>query len=166
MSEIVITYICTSGVTDAGWTNDTNAWDTTSGTYAYTVGNEYNNDYEIIYGYTTATGAGTITKVEVGLDGYKNTYFYYAYLWVSFSGARWMEGMDLRVPLTTTWDTYWFDVTSGTGSPPTFENREWTNDDITYANLGIYAKIRTPFSKLSTNRCYIDQLYWRVTYSG
>jgi hypothetical protein len=156
-----ITYTCTSGVTDSDWTTSANMWDTTSGTYGYTSVNDTTVD--VVYAYTTITGTGTITKVEIGVSGYRTGKFRYAYLGISTSGTRYELDDVFRIQLTTTWDTYWFDVTSGSCSPPVFESREWTNNDINYANLYIYTDGHNPFSKDAAYKCYIDQLYWRVT---
>jgi hypothetical protein len=164
--ETEIIYACTSGVGELfHWTHSNYAWDTTSGTYAVCAAIDSESDYKI-YGYTTATGGGTITKVEIGVSGYVTGYFYWANIGTSFSGARYTVSSDYHIPFTNTWDTCWFDITSSTDSPPMLESREWNNSDINYANLFVYTHAFSPFSMFLTTKCYIDQLYWRITYSG
>jgi len=166
MSEEVITYACTSGTGGTGWTNKTYAYDTTSGTYAVPYINEMTYTRLPLYVYTTATGVGTITKVEVGVSGYSDQYYYWCYLSPTFSGSFYGESPSNRVPFTTSWDTYWFDVTSGVGTPPIFEGRGWENNDITYSNLSVFSEYENVFVKIGSYKAYIDQVYWRVTYSG
>lgn len=160
-----ITYTCSSGTADAYWSDPEHAWDGSSGTYASCDALDYFSDAYIqrLYAYTTATGAGSITKVEIGVRGYKGAYFNWAYLCTTLSGTHYDIETRFKIPLTGSIATYWYDVTSGTSSPITMEDREWENKDINFANLSVYTKAAVPFS---TGTCYIDTLYWRVTYSG
>ena len=157
------TYTCTSGTYNANtsWTSIGNIYDGNTSTYA--TGTTYNNtDYlnYRVYNYTTVTGTGDITKVEFGVKGKKEEYYYGIFAYLTTSGGWYEDNYISEIPLTTSVDTYWFDVTSGTGTV-----LPWNNSDINYANLGIYTRRTNPFSDLSGNTqyCYIYETYWRIT---
>jgi hypothetical protein len=161
-----ITYSCTHGISGTGWYNVNNVWDDTASTYthSYTVKKEDTQGY--ILARTTATGLGDITKVEIGATGYRTGTFNYAYIGASFSGSYYTIIEWYKLYLEPTPDTYWFDITSGTAAPIMYEDRGWDNSDINNANLFLTARLESPIRESLFDAGYIDQLYWRVTYSG
>ena len=155
-----VTYPYSNGTNPAGgsstWTaaNVPNAFNGVDDSYADCAGGG-SNDPLVGTSLQTVRSSGTITKVEIGYEGYISSGTCAAHLIALFGGS--VAGSDHTIGNLPTSDTdtiYWADITIDTNAPST-----WTWADIQALDVKYYHGAN------STKTVYIDGLYVRVTYT-
>ncbi|KKM62486.1 hypothetical protein LCGC14_1521170, partial [marine sediment metagenome] len=165
----VVVYQYSTG-TGVGWSNAANAWDSTNGTHASRsvplnrIGTADETSYLLGQGLTGFSGAaGTITKVEIGIEGYVGTspdWEVDADIQAVFDGVESTDvnmigGEDLLTSSAST-AIHYVNVTNDSGAPGT-----WTFADVEKLDAKVWGEnyhTSNPYS------LFIDQIYVRVTY--
>jgi hypothetical protein len=175
-----ITYECNANkyFPISSWSNQDNIVDSTASTYAEI---EFNRSVEpeltdatfVYYDSTSVYDSTSITQIDIGVKGYRDTYFYDLYVtmapktlvddWISDSTSSDLlfEMVDSypisRVPCDETSSTIWSYVA---------DSRITGGSDILDYYIILFSFTRHPTSITSDNdKCYVDSVYWRITYT-
>ncbi|NTW22415.1 hypothetical protein HGA34_02595 [Candidatus Falkowbacteria bacterium] len=158
-SDAVSVVLATAG-SGVNWTNAANAWNGTNNTYASRDIPQGGANDSANYLKATANSAtdlgGTITQVEIGVEGYVERTTVSAWLRPLLNGTA--TGTPQQIPGTTlttadTGATFYVDITSASSS--------WTWANIQNLDVLVHGS-----SSAAQNRfLYIDQISIRVTYT-
>lgn len=151
--------------TGINWTDPGLAWDATDDTYAYRDIPAGGSDDSANYLLATSTEAsghgGTITQVEIGVEGYAASTTVSAYLAPVFEGAATGSAYQISGEALGTTDDdslNYADITLDSQAPA-----EWTWQDVMDLDIMAYGH-NTDAGQ--SQRLYIDQLSVKVTYNA
>lgn len=155
-----VSVINATGGTSVNWTNAARAWDSVNNLYASRDIPSGGANDSANYLDATSNGAvdlgGTITQVEIGIEGYVERTTVSAWLRPVLNGTATGSAQQILGTTLGTSDsgtTYYVDVTSASSS--------WTWSSIQNLDVLIYGNNTGPQSRL----LYVDQVRIRVTYT-
>jgi hypothetical protein len=148
----VVTYEYDSWSSNPGspvWVNPEKAVDGDNGQYAtvYVQLNQASGRLYLDSNDCPGTNLGSITKVELGADGYRGDPFMFFYIEP--------DGGDAVGPYFLDETILWEDATSAHATGWT-----WSNIDSTVINFWVFLQ----FNGFQADTCGVDQIYIRVTY--
>jgi hypothetical protein len=148
-----------------GWADEDQAWDSTDDTYAYRdipFGGEDDSANYLLASSTEASDqGGTITQVEIGLEGYAASNTVTAYLQPVFKGSA--TGSAYSIAGQNLGDSdddslEYADITQDPEAPA-----GWTWQDVIDLDIAVYGSNSDP---AQSQRLYVDQVTLKVTYNA
>ncbi len=154
------------GGTHQNWTNPGYGWDLTDNTYATRILPKFSADDSANYLLATSTNAsslvGTISKVEIGVEGYVETNNIITYLVPVFNGTTDGSGTyPISAANMGTADDNASDYVDITGDPNGPGASNWTWSDVINLDIKVYGNN----SSNKAGTLYIDQIRLSVTYN-
>jgi len=156
---ITTTYNYTAGTDNGDWSDEANAWDGDTSTYAsVTCNNNTSDDWIKGTANNTPTSGSAIQKVEVGVSINQSGYFTgsnydHCVIIPVFNGST--NGSNYDIYTTTTQEDKFVDITNDSNAPSTWSWSDVNNlDFLIYYNDG---------SSSYTNQ-NVYEMYVRVTY--